>query len=133
MKKNWIGSCLLAAAFPATALAGFKTFEQVSIVTVSSGTVRVRGSLIGAHNSSDNLQYIGCQNRYDFSYCWARDSSGRTAMCSTSEAGRVAVMRSVNAASYLDITMTNGSCTTLEVSTSSKWMSPVAQPLQVAP
>lgn len=132
MKNNWFGLCLLAA-IPATAVAGYKVSEQVSIVTVSSSTVRVRGSLIGAHNSADNLQYIGCQIRYDFAYCWARDSSGRTAMCSTSEAGRLAAMRSVNAASYLDITMTNGSCANMEISTSSKWMSPVAQPMQVAP
>jgi len=130
---KWIGWCLLAATVPATALAGYKTSEQVSIVTVSSSTVRVRGSLIGAHNSNDSLQYIGCQNRYDFAYCWARDANGRTAMCSTSESGRVAVMRSVNAASYLDITMTNGGCTNIEISTSSKWMSAVAQPYQVAP
>jgi hypothetical protein len=133
MKMKWIGLCLLAATVPATALAGYKVSEQVSIVTVSSSTVRVRGSLIGAHNSGDSLQYIGCQNRYDFSYCWARDKSGRTAMCSTSEAGRVAVMRSVNAASYLNITMVNGACTNIEISTSSKWMSPVAQSMQVAP
>ena len=123
----------MLAALPTGALAGYKVSEQVSIVTVNSSTLRVRGSLIGAHNSADNLQYIGCQNRYDFSYCWARDSSGRTAMCSTSEAGRVAIMRSVNTASYLDVTMVNGSCTTMEISVSSKWMSPVAQPMQVAP
>ncbi|MBA3503081.1 MAG: hypothetical protein M4D80_20630 [Myxococcota bacterium] len=131
MNKNWIALCLLAAALPATAIAGFKVSEQVSIVTLSSSSMRVRGSLIGAHNSSDGLQYIGCQNRYDFSYCWARDASGRTAMCSASEPGRVAAMRSVNAASYIDITMTNGTCANIEISTSSKWMSPVAPPMQV--
>jgi hypothetical protein len=132
-KNNWIASCLLAVVLPATALAGYKVSERVSIVTLSSSSVRVRGSLIGAANSSDDTQYIGCQNRHDFSYCWARDASGRTAMCSSSQAGHLAAMRSVNAASYLDITMTSGACASIEVSTSSKWISPVAQPPQVAP
>ncbi len=130
MKKQLL---VLLVVAPATALAGYKVSEQVTIQTVNSSTVRLRGSLIGAHNSADNLQYIGCQNRYDFSYCWGRDSSGRTAMCSTAETGRTAAMRSVNAASYVDVTMVNGACTTIEISTSSKWMSPVAQPMQVSP
>lgn len=133
MNKNRIGWCLLAVAVPATALAGYKVSEPVTITIVSSSTARVRGSMIGAHNSSDSVQYIGCQNRYDFSYCWARDASGRTAMCSTSEPGHMAAMLSVNATSYLDVTMTNGVCANMEISASSKWMSPVSQPLQAAP
>lgn len=122
-----------ALLVPAGAIAGWKTSEPVSITTVSSSTVRLRGSLIGAHNSADTVQYIGCQNRYDFSYCMGRDSTGRTVMCSTGDPGKMAVMASLTPASYLDVTMVNGTCTTLEMSTGSRWMSPVRQPIEALP
>ena len=109
---------------PAAALAGYKVSPAVTITTTSSTTV-VRGSLIGAHNSADNVQYIGCQIRYDFAYCWARDAAGHTAMCSTSDVGKMDAMRTTNAASYINITMTNGVCGSLEVTTASQYMSPV--------
>jgi hypothetical protein len=116
---------------PAAALAGYKTSPEVTITTSSTSTF-VRGSLVGAHNSADSVQYIGCQIRGDFAYCWARNAAGHTAMCSTSDAGKMAAMRTTNAASYLNITITNGSCTSLEVTTASQYMSPirniVAQP-----
>ncbi len=121
-----------SALAPAAALAGYKISPDVTITSSSSNTLIVRGSLIGAHNSADSVQYIGCQIRYDFAYCWARDAAGKTAMCSTSDVGKMEAMRTTNAASYLNITMTAGSCGNLEVSTGSQWMSPirniVAQP-----
>ena len=111
---------LAASLVPTSALCGLKIAEPVSVTTLSNGDVRLRGSLIGAHYSEDNLQYIGCQNRHDFSYCWGRDSQNRSFMCSTSGAGHMAAMRSVNAASHVDVIATAGSCKSIEITTASQ-------------
>jgi len=134
MNKLNMSLVLVAAALvPATAIGGWKTSEEVSFTTLSNNQVRMTGSLIGAHNSADNVQYIGCQNMADFSYCWGRNASGKTMQCSTSNRGMMEAMASVNPASYLKITMQAGSCVGVEVNTSSRWMSLVKQPLLVQP
>jgi len=120
--KLGIASFLVAAALaPAVALGGQQLAPGVSITSTSTST-RVRGSLIGARNSADTLQYIGCQVNYSFGYCWARDAKGTSVQCSSSEAGRMAAMRMVNATSYLDFTIKAGSCTNIEVSNASRYL-----------
>ena len=134
MKQHGITLFVVAASLvPALAVGGMKTSEQVSITTVSSDKLRVHGSLSGARNSADSVQYIGCKIRYDFGYCWGRDASGRTAQCSSSQVGIMAAMRAVTAASYLDFTIQAGTCTNLEVATSSRWIAPVNSELGAQP
>ncbi len=124
---NKLAATLLLAAslvVPAFAVAGYKQSTEVTFVTTGN-VVRVRGVLSAAANSADNVQYIGCQNGKEFSYCMGRNAAGLTKMCSNGSLGAMEVMASLTAASYLDFTASAGTCTKVEASTNSMYIAPV--------
>jgi len=89
---------LAAAAFSATAFAGFRTAQQVVI----SDEKRLANADLGyVQRTADDVQYIGCFVAGDAGYCVARDRNGVTRSCWSNEAKWVNAMAAVSGDSYL--------------------------------
>jgi len=102
-----------------TAVAGSKWYTPVYIYS-SNGVPRgAYGTLGSARNSPDALQYIGCSvstwAAFGTSvYCWARDASGASLGCSSSDPKLVQVALGVNGDSYVQFEAdSSGGCTFL--------------------
>ncbi|MCW8877532.1 MAG: hypothetical protein OQJ89_03355 [Kangiellaceae bacterium] len=91
---------LVAALFSTAALAGFTNHYQVNV-----GSTTAYGSLVGARNSADNTQYIVCSyvgfSSNPYGICSARNSSGTTKSCTTTQAHHVEQIRGLSNESYL--------------------------------
>jgi hypothetical protein len=59
------------------------------------------GMLGVVHNTADPVEYIGARLRADGAELFARDSSGRTRACVTTEPSQIATIRSLRNDSYL--------------------------------
>ncbi len=102
-----------------TAVAGSKWYVPVYIYS-SNGIPRgAYGALSSARNSPDSLQYIGCSvstwPTYGTSvYCWARDASGVSLGCSSSDSKLVQVALGASGDSYVQFEAdAGGVCTFL--------------------
>jgi hypothetical protein len=100
-RHSWVLAVLLLVS-AGTAVAGFKTGQQVVISTTS----RFANADIGyVHNTPDTTQYIGCEvyayTTQLYAYCYARDLAGTYAGCSTSNVNLVNAAASINPDSYL--------------------------------
>ena len=89
---------LAAAAFSASAFAGFRTGQQV----VMSDVKKLANADLGyVHQTSDDVQYIGCFVAGDAGYCFARNLAGVTRSCWSDDARWVSVMAAVSKDTYL--------------------------------
>ena len=88
------------------ALAGSTTFSQVSILPGVSAS----GSMVGARNSADTVQFIQCTTYanyapntppYEYGSCFAKNAAGAYIQCFIGNSQQLAVMRSVGPASYI--------------------------------
>jgi len=117
MQRYRLGLCALgfAGALLAStaALAGYRHTLEVGIDDVG----RVAwGDLGYVFNTSDRTQYMGCYNSGTSGTCYARDRTGLTRTCSTSNAGMLAVIRSLSGDSYLLFYWdASGNCTSVDV------------------
>src|SRR6185295_155819 len=89
---------LAAAAFSATAFAGFQTGQQVVLWDEKK---LANGDLGFVHQTSDDVQYIGCFVAGDAGYCFARDRAGVTRSCWSDDAQWVRAMSAVRSDTYL--------------------------------
>src|SRR5688572_13391485 len=89
---------LAAAAFSASAFAGFRTGQQV---VMSDEKKLANGDLGYVHQTSDDVQYIGCFVAGDAGYCFARNRAGVTRSCWSDDARWVSAMAAVSKDTYL--------------------------------
>ena len=99
------------------ALAGFRTAQQV---VISDTAQFANGDLGYIYNTDDLTQYMGCVSYNTAGNCYAKDRTGLTRSCSTSDPNLLAVIRSLNNDSWLIFYWdTSGRCTFIEVENSS--------------
>lgn len=115
--KHVLIGTMVAGALATTAIAGFKTGQQVVIADASK---MANGELGTVRNSADTVQYIGCTVQGDAGSCTARNSAGLTRSCSTTETKWLNTMRALDGDSYLTFKWdANGKCTYVSVQNSS--------------
>jgi hypothetical protein len=74
------------------------------------------GDLGFVHNSSDRVQYIGCQLGGGFGYCYAMNSAGINRTCFTFDPTMISTLRSLKSDSYLIFHWNDsGTCTGVQV------------------
>jgi hypothetical protein len=89
---------LAATAFSATALAGFRTGQQVVMMDQQK---MVNGDVGYVHQSADDVQYIGCFTAGYAGYCFASNRDGVTRSCWSDEPRWVNAMSAVGRDTYL--------------------------------
>lgn len=125
MKRNLLLFLAGALAVPLSAQAGYKSSNPVVIITNADGTLQVSASLKSAYSSSDATQYIQIRmNGSGYDYVVVRDATGKVAMCMTTDPMNIQVLASAGPASLVNASISNGTCTSVSVTTSSQWMSP---------
>jgi hypothetical protein len=119
MKKPIVLAALAASAIAATASAGTKWNRSV---TLDPSYRYAYGSVGTARNSTDNLQYIGCEAYYFSSgfvhlYCAARNAAGTTVSCYTSNLTQVQAASQMTDSSLIYFTYdANNVCTLVAIS-----------------
>jgi hypothetical protein len=74
------------------------------------------GDLGYVHNSSDRVEYIGCQLGGGFGYCYAMNSDGISRTCFTVDPATIRAIRSLKSDSYLVFVWDDsGTCTNVYV------------------
>jgi hypothetical protein len=96
---------LTAAALSASAFAGFRTAQQV---VMSDEKKLANGDLGYVHQTSDDVQYIGCFVAGDEGYCFARNLAGDTRSCWSNEAKWVSAMAAVGSDTHLTFYWNDG-------------------------
>lgn len=89
---------LAAAAFSASAFAGFTTGQQV---VISDAQKLANADLGYVHQTSDDVQYIGCFVAGDAGYCFAQNRAGVARSCWSDDPKWVSVMAGVSKDTYL--------------------------------
>jgi hypothetical protein len=89
---------LAAAAFSASAFAGFRTAQQV---VMSDDKKLANGDIGYVHQTSDDVQYIGCFVAGDAGYCFAQNKAGVARSCWSDDPQWVSVMAGVSKDTYL--------------------------------
>ncbi|WP_444996210.1 hypothetical protein [Aliikangiella sp. IMCC44359] len=112
---------LLTTLISPSAFAGYVNHTQVS---VNTGTKTAYGSLVGARNSADNQQYIGCAyvgvTNNPYGICHSRNAAGTSGYCTTTQAHHVEQIRGLSNESYLYYQWDeNGKCTYIYSGTNS--------------
>ncbi len=121
MKKRYFVRIVLAMAFVITigriAEAGLRAIQPV----VASPTNRFGLGMLGsAYNSTDNTQFILCgvntaANSKSMT-CTAKDSTGVTVMCTTSNSNLINAVNGLPDSGYLTFNFdANGNCTSIRV------------------
>src|SRR3954469_705286 len=108
---------LAAAAFSASAFAGFRTGQAV---VMADDRKFANGDLGYVHSLDDDVQYIGCFVAGDAGYCFARDMAGTTRSCWSDDPKWVKVMSAVSSDTYLLFYWDDaGNCTSVSAQTGS--------------
>jgi hypothetical protein len=118
-----------AALVPDFSLAGYKVSNEVHFANVTvngQNRIRVTGTIMGAHNSADKVQWIYCRPHAEIGYCGARDASGAVRSCSTGDPLVINAMTGINAASHIRFDIVTGTCRSVEISHSSQNLQPFA-------
>jgi hypothetical protein len=85
-------------------------------VVISDGQRLANGDLGFVHNSSDRVQYIGCQLGTGFGYCYAMNKAGINRTCFTFDPAMISTLRSLKSDSYLVFKWNDsGACTNVSV------------------
>jgi hypothetical protein len=101
-----------------TAWAGRKVSAWVSI---DNNSRRASGNLGTVRNSADSLQYIGClfhqyTSGYNSVYCYAQDSSGHYAGCTTTSTAMNQAVSGIGSDTALSFGWdTYGNCTDVQI------------------
>lgn len=113
----------LTAFISPSAFAGFTNHPQVN---VNAGTKTAYGSMVGARNSADNQQFIGCSyvgvSTNPYGICHSRNAAGVSGYCTTTQAHHVEQIRGLSNESYLYYQWdASGKCTYIYSGTSSTY------------
>jgi hypothetical protein len=104
---------LAAAVLSSTAIAGFKSSQNV---VISTGSMFANGDVGTVHNSSDGDQYIMCRITGSTGTCYARNRDQVARSCSTTSSTLVNTIRFINGDSYIYFKWNaDGVCTTITV------------------
>ena len=122
-KRNIILAALLASS---AAFAGHAQLTGVSITDAATYTA-AEGTLRGARNSADYVQFIGCSiyavSGSYVTHCWARDATGRNFSCNlTNHDPTARVVGSISAISWIRFQVDDavpGRCATVSVNNTS--------------
>ncbi|WP_338275139.1 hypothetical protein [Corallococcus caeni] len=100
---------------------GFAGERFSSSVFINTTTRAFSGNLGTARNGSDFVSYLWCASTGSgVGWCHAKDASGVTASCVTTDAGMLETIRSLNSDSNLQVLYDNtGLCTYIYVATGS--------------
>ena len=103
--------------------AGFVSHTQVNVNTAGK---TFYGSMIGARNSADALQYISCAyvgfSNNPYITCGARNSAGTTAYCTSTQTQHFESVAGLNNESYLYIQYDDsGRCTYIYAAKASQY------------
>ena len=93
-----LSAVLAAAALCPAAFAGDQSAQNVVIISAASAAL---GDVGHVHNSPDDVQYIGCEISGSSGTCHARDKSGQTRSCTTTNATHLNTILSVTSDSYI--------------------------------
>lgn len=116
MKK--IVRSLVAVAGLVVAASAYAGIKGEYPVYVNATSRYIYGAISSTRNSADTTSYMYCTT-YSYAgsttpsaYCYARDAAGNYGGCSTTDAGLVDVVKSIESDSYLSISWdVNGACT----------------------
>src|SRR6476469_10263020 len=89
---------LATAAVSASAFAGFQTGQQV---VMSDQKKLANGDLVYVHETTDDVQYIGCFVAGDAGYFFAQNKAGVARSCWADDPKWVQVMSAVSSDTYL--------------------------------
>ncbi len=110
-----LASTLLLGAMAATAFAGLKQNYEVYFGT-NPLKPYADGDIGAARNSADGQQYIGCEATATLGSCYAVNSAGVYKSCSTTDAGQLAVIRSLHGDGHLFFSWdTSGNCVNIRI------------------
>ena len=85
-------------------------------VTINYTYSQAYGSIGSARNSTDQIQYLGCEAKVGYADCIAEDASGNWVMCSTTDPAMIAIAAGTNGDSEINFIWNgNGQCTNLWV------------------
>ncbi len=119
--QKLIGTAVLGLALFTTSLPTWAGQVNQLQVTVSSGFAS--GSMVGARNSGDSQQYIGCEviNNGTFVICQAADKTGKPSACASNDLRYVQALKAVTDSSFLYFSWNPSfaPCTSLLVSNNS--------------
>ena len=115
MKRVMIFSVLVTIS--SVAMAGYQYTPQVYI---NSASTHARGSMVGAHTSSDSVQRIRCTTEKwtsgsSHTWCSATDSTGKSVLCSSWNSHLVEATTAIAAESYISFNINAGECTHIRV------------------
>ena len=122
--KTWLG-VLATTGLLATAVAqaGYVYQPGVEFYDQSNWFDEMYGSMLGARNSANSIEYLKCRTFSSSSaYCYGRTSDGTYKSCSTTEAALVRAVESLNPYSYLRFGFISGTCYYIEVQHSSQYL-----------
>lgn len=133
-----------AALVPSFATGGMKASQseiEVKLVSFGGNHWRMSGSVMGARNSADNNQHIGCETSVTpgggvasrNAYCYARTSTMTTnpfgVMCGTGDAAMIDAIASINDTSFIEIhyDAATAICLNVKITNNSRYATPPVQ------
>lgn len=114
--------CGAAALVATVSTAGLKSSYPVGIFGLVGSITEAEGSVGTARNSGNSVEYIGCETTVtnvgtSTGTCWAKESTGEVATCTTNNANQLATIRSINPQSWIRFQVGNisGQCAEIQV------------------
>lgn len=128
MKKTVMLTMMaVLAAISTQVLAGYTYAPQVYVNTTSGYAY---GSMVGAHTSADSVQQIYCTTEKwpssigsSHTWCYARNSAGTSALCSTWDSHLVEATMAMSDESYISFQWdtASGNCTHIRIENGSRY------------
>lgn len=119
MLKRFAMAAALIGAWSGVVFAGSKSIYPVAVDVVHRDAL---GSLGSARNSSDTVQYIGCEvysgtgSGNTTGYCYAKDAAAHYLTCRTTDSSLLATIRAMSGDCLLYFEAdTSGLCTAVDV------------------
>ena len=105
---------LIAIALTLVGLGGIGTAgsKWMSSLTIAQNGLYASGGFAETHNSADVTEYAECGSNRTTGFCTFVDSAGTNFACFTTDAGHIAVIRSMTPESWFNVTWNGaGQCT----------------------
>lgn len=123
---------LALALLSSLTLAGLVLPSEVIITLNDDGSGSVRGDMLTARVSDNDVEFIGCGIRsfddgagsaFEFGFCQATDAAELNVICTTQNAGLLDSMRTINDYSFITFAFDDlGECTNIGFSTQSFYL-----------
>jgi hypothetical protein len=129
--QKLIGTAMLGLTLFSHSLPAWAGVAVRKEVYISPDGTNVQGSLTGARYSADNQQFIDCEHYYysgdkPLLFCHARDKSGKSVLCGSSDPRITDAVKGMTDSSYLIFSISSPStgsiCTDLTISNESIYL-----------